>query len=93
MITSDVRQGAEPTPSWRQAIAHRPTHSGNAALVAQSLASGTDTPATRLVAANAALIVHASSPGLDMNEAANRVRHTLRSGRAERFLTTLTHSR
>jgi len=93
VITNGVRVGAEPTQRWRRAVAHMPTHGGNGALVAESLAPGDDTPATRLVERNAALVVTASGTGPDMDEAVDRVRQARRSGRAMRLLTTLTDRR
>lgn len=86
-ITCGIQQGQEPAQSWRQAVAHRPTHHGNAALVASALTPGDDTPATALVELNAALVVAAS--GMDIDEAVNLVRHARRSGHAMRLLSTL----
>ncbi|MFV2022695.1 hypothetical protein [Micromonospora sp. LOL_023] len=91
LITCGIHQGAEPTSSWRQAVAHQPTHAGNAALVTAALAPGDDTAATMLVELNAALVVGAS--GVDIDEASARVRHARRSGNAMRLLTMLTDLR
>ncbi|WP_189169556.1 hypothetical protein [Pilimelia anulata] len=93
VITSDLRRGAPPTASWRRAVAHRSTHGANATLVAHALAAGPDTPTTRLVEANAALVVEASGAYWGPFEAAGRVRDARRSGRAMRLLTTLTDAR
>ncbi|NJC65144.1 hypothetical protein HC028_11615 [Planosporangium flavigriseum] len=93
MITTGTRQGIAPTDGWRRAIAHRPTHDGNAALVTESLAPGGETPATRLVELNAALVLTASATGLDIDDAVDRVGHARRSGRAMRLLTALTNLR
>ncbi|WFF08882.1 hypothetical protein O7622_10155 [Micromonospora sp. WMMD1076] len=87
-ITCGIHKGDDPTRSWRQAVAHRPTHRGNAALVASALSPGEDTPATALVELNAALVVGAS--GTDIDVALASVRHSRRSGRALRLLNTLT---
>ncbi|GAA2514421.1 hypothetical protein [Pilimelia columellifera] len=93
VITSDLSQGAPPTESWRRAVAHRSTHDANAALVAQALTDGADTPATRLVEVNAALILEASGASGNAREAVGRVRDARRSGHAMRLLTTLTNNR
>ncbi len=90
LIVSDTRRRMDPTRQWRRAVAHRSTHRGNADLVAESLTPGDDTPATRLVELNAALVVTASGAGPDVGHAVDRVRHARRSGRALRLLTTLT---
>lgn len=91
LIISEVRRRSAPAEAWRTAVAHRPTHGGNAALVAAAVTSCNDTPVARLVELNAALIVTASRAGVDLDEATDQVRQARRSGRATRLLTTLTH--
>ncbi|MFY1700710.1 hypothetical protein ACN28G_03000 [Micromonospora sp. WMMA1923] len=88
IVTYGINRGVEPARSWRQAVAHRPTHRGNAALVASALKPGDDTPVTAMVELNAALVVGAG--GTDIDEAVDRVRHARRSGHAMRLLNSLT---
>ncbi|RFS40519.1 hypothetical protein D0Q02_30365 [Micromonospora craniellae] len=88
LITCGIRQGQDPAQSWRHAVAHRPTHRGNAALVVSALKPGDDTPVTALVELNAALVVAAS--GTDIDEAVDLVRHARQAGHAIRLLSTLT---
>lgn len=81
-----------PTRRWRRTVAHRPTHRGNAMLVAESLAPGRDAAGTRLVELNASLVVRAGAAECGPDEALDRVRAARRSGRAARLLRTLAQS-
>ncbi len=83
---------AEPTRQWRRAVAHQPTHRGNAAVVAEALASMGDTPCTRLVELNASLIVETTSNDCSPDEATDLVHRARRSGRAMRLLTALSEA-
>lgn len=89
VLTEVAQTNAAPTTRWRTAVAHRSTHRGNASVVADSLTAGGDTPATRLVELNAALIVSASAEPCSPDEALDRVRRARKSGRARRLLMTL----
>lgn len=90
LLSATIRANDAPTREWRAAVAHRPTHAGNAALAAEALAPAGDTPATRLVELNAALIVDSGAAAKDSLQ---RVRHARRSGEAMRLLTRLSESR
>lgn len=92
-ITSSTTLNPGPTKRWRRDVAHRPTHRGNAMLVAESLAPTRDTSGTRLVELNASLIVRAGAAGCGPDEALDRVHEARRSGRAARLLRTLAQSR
>ena len=91
-ITSSTTVNASPTRRWRRDVAHRPTHRGNATLVAESVAPTRDTAGTRLVELNASFIVRAGAAGCGPDEALDRVREARRSGRAVRLLRTLAQS-
>ncbi|WP_433827731.1 hypothetical protein ACQP2E_37855 [Actinoplanes sp. CA-015351] len=93
VITGGLRRGAKSTSSWRRAVAHRPTHGGNAALVVEALTAHADTPATRLVEMNAALVLSVSNVGQGLNDATNQVRCARRAGRAESLLASLITAR
>lgn len=92
-LTRITRMNAEPTRRWRAAVAQRPTHRGNAALVVEALMPTGGTSATRLVELNASLVVRASVPGCGPDEAIDQVHRARRSGRAMRLLTTLAQTR
>lgn len=90
-IRADIHRETAPDVSWRRAVAHRPTHAGNAAAAAHAIAPGPDTPATRLVEANAALILSVNRSETNLAGALDQVRQARSSGRAERLLTALAH--
>ncbi|MET7950003.1 hypothetical protein [Micromonospora sp. NPDC005324] len=90
LVDATTRAKSGPATAWRTAVAHRPTHAANAALAAEALAPGDDSPATSLVELNAALIV---GPGALTDDSLDRVRHTRRSGGAIRLLRALSESR
>jgi anthranilate phosphoribosyltransferase len=86
-IAVSMTTNPPPTVEWRRSVAHRKTHAENAALLVQGLAADQDTPCTRLIEQNAALVV--ASGGCSMPEAHDRVRHARESGRAARLLNAL----
>ncbi|MGK5441623.1 hypothetical protein ACSNN7_07335 [Micromonospora sp. URMC 105] len=90
LVDSTTRAKSAPATGWRTAVAHRPTHAANAALAAEALAPGGDSPATSLVELNAALIV---GPDALTDDSLDRVRHARRSGGAIRLLRALSESR
>lgn len=90
-ICRQTRAGTPAKAPWRQAVAHRGNHTGNALMVTAALTPGPDTPASRLVEANAALAVTANGRGVDPVTALDQVREARQSGLAHRLLTTLTH--
>jgi anthranilate phosphoribosyltransferase len=90
LVDATTRARSAPTAGWRTAVAHRPTHVANAALAAEALAPGDDSPATSLVELNAALIV---GPGAPTDDSLERVRHARRSGGAVRLIRALSESR
>ncbi|WP_322769436.1 hypothetical protein [Frankia sp. Cr1] len=92
-LDSTTHTNPEPARHWRRAVAHQPTHRGNAALVADALTATGDTPCTRLVELNASLIVGTTATGCRPDEGIARVHHARRSGRAMRLLTELSESR
>ncbi|WP_405103080.1 hypothetical protein [Micromonospora sp. NBC_01412] len=90
LVNATTRASRAPTVGWRSAVAHRSTHAGNAALATEALAPGGDSPITRLVELNAALIVDSGAPAED---SIHRVEHARRSGEAIRLLEALSESR
>lgn len=82
-----------PPPWWREAVAHRPTHRGNADMVLAALAPHGPAGVTELVELNAALIVSASQPGSSEDTVRRHVHEARKTGAAERLMANLRRHR